>query len=110
MNKDGRISMQEFPLLAEHAAALQTGHMASAAWSHDMERLANAARVLHEQALSEPLNLVAAGEVPTLHRRAASGHSAIEQLGMRCIVTSTIMKTDTVARALAATVIGAVTP
>ena len=36
--------------------------------------------------------------------------SAIEQLGMRCIVTSTIMKTDTVARALATTVIGAVTP
>ena len=84
-NKDGRISMQEFPLLAEHAAALQTGHVASAAWSHDMERLANAARVLHEQALSEPLNLVAAGEVPTLHCRAASGHSAIEQLGLSAL-------------------------
>ena len=36
--------------------------------------------------------------------------SAIEQLGMRCIVTSTIMKTDTVARTLAATVVGAVAP
>ena len=36
--------------------------------------------------------------------------SAIEQLGMRCIVTSTIMKTDTVARTLATTVIGAVAP
>ena len=64
---------------------MQTGHVASAAWSHDMERLANAARLLHEQALSEPLNLVAAGEVPTLHRRAASGHSAIEQLGLSAL-------------------------
>ena len=61
---------------------MQTGHVA---WSHDMERLANAARLLHEQALSEPLNLVAAGEVPTLHRRAASGHSAIEQLGLSAL-------------------------
>lgn len=84
-NKDGRISMQEFPLLAEHAAALQTGHVASAAWSHDMERLANAARVLHEQALSEPLNLVAAGEVPTLLRCAASGHSGVELLGLSAL-------------------------
>ncbi len=82
---DGRISMQEFPLLAEQAAALQTGNAASAVGPRDVERLASAARVLHEQALSEPLTLVAEGEVPTLLRCAASGHTAIEQLGLSAL-------------------------
>ena len=81
-----RIKMAASPCRSFHCwPSMQTGHMASAAWSHDMERLANAARVLHEQALSEPLNLVAAGEVPTLLRCAASGHSAIEQLGLSAL-------------------------
>ena len=80
---DGKIVAEEFATLAEHVAALKQG----AAWPRDLERLSNAARALHAQATSEPLTLVAEGEVPTLLRCAASGHAAVEQLGLSALAT-----------------------
>ena len=80
---DGKIDSSEVSALIEQVAALQKG----AAWPRDIERLSSAARHLHAQALVEPLTLVAEGEVPTLLRCAASGHAAVEQLGMSALAT-----------------------
>ena len=77
-DKDGSgvIDLNEFEHVVEGVAGLRQGR------AIDAERLASAARTLHAQALSAPLELVAEGEVPTLLRCAASGHAAVEQLGL----------------------------
>lgn len=72
----GAIDLHEFEHVVEGVAGLRQGRAV------DAERLASAARVLHAQALSAPLELVAEGEVPTLLRCASSGHAAVEQLGL----------------------------
>lgn len=72
----GSIDVQEFERVVEGVAGLRQGR------ALDAERLASAARTLHAQALSAPLELVAEGEIPTLLRCASSGHAAVEQLGL----------------------------
>mmetsp|Transcript_65007 Transcript_65007/g.128533 ORF Transcript_65007/g.128533 Transcript_65007/m.128533 type:complete len:388 (-) Transcript_65007:82-1245(-) len=77
----GCISLHSFSGLIERVAVLRQSRV----WPTDTERLAVAARALHAQAQADPLALVAEGEVPTLLRCAASGHAAVEQLGLSAL-------------------------
>lgn len=76
----GRISgMAEFEHLVASVAHLRQGRAADGA------RLLQAASALHAQALSEPLVLVAEGEVPMLLKCAVSGHAAVGLLGLSAL-------------------------
>ena len=79
VNGSGGIDQHEFAHLVEGVAMLRAGR------TREVERLAAAAKTLHAQALSDPLTLVAEGELPTLLKCAASGHAAVEQLGMTAL-------------------------
>ena len=78
-DKSGAIEMHEFAGICEGVANMRQGRAADGA------RLLQAASALHAQAHSEPLVLVAEGEVPTLIRCAGSGHRAVEQLGLAAL-------------------------
>lgn len=77
----GRLDPGRLVDVLHGAAGLRTGHAAEA----DAAALASAARALHAQALSDPLSVVAEGELPTLMRCASSGHTAAEQLGLAAL-------------------------
>ena len=62
----GIVDKAEFEKIVEGVAHLREGRV------RDGEKLAAAAKVLHAQALADPLSLVAEGEVPTLLRCAAT--------------------------------------
>ena len=80
-NGDGKIDYLEFGALIERVSALQQGKV----WPAEADRLTAAARTLHAQAVTDPLALVAEGEIPTLLRCASSGHAAVEQLGLSAL-------------------------
>ncbi len=77
----GVLEVHEFAGLAERMER----EVQQRVWPKDVERLAAAARALHEESLTDPLALVAQGEVSTLVRCAACGHQAVQQLGLTAL-------------------------